>query len=267
MILAGGAGLTNVPYLAALVAFRGLGLSGGSRDSPVLVAGRGSRREDDVGEDWGGGLGTTARVPHFLTNEAGQGLVEVVVFHPLEEDLGDLAFFVGPFLGDAGVDLSVVPVEEKLRGGLVPTVLKGVDHRSIVVVVADPLEHVSSGGILDEGFFAPLSKGGRGLSCRCDLDTVEGDGFGEDPLIPRVGTSGGGGAVSGGGHASSREEGEVGCLVAGSLEVFFCSEFSNQFIERFYTLQSWCRFLYSSRISSPPSSKSVEGCHVASVIG
>ena len=116
-------------------------------------------------------------------------------------------------------------MKEKLGGGLVPTVLEGVDHHSVVVVVADPLEHIGSGGVLGEGFFAPLSKGGKGLSCRCDLDTVEGDGFGEDPLIPRVGTSGGGGAVSGGGHASSREEGEVGCLVVGSLEVFFVLSF------------------------------------------
>ena len=104
-MLAGGAGLTNVPYFATLVAFRELGLSGGSRDGPVLVAGRGSRREDDVGEDWGGGLGTTARVPHFLTNEAGQGLVEVVVLHPLEEDLSNLTLLLSPSFGDTGVDL------------------------------------------------------------------------------------------------------------------------------------------------------------------
>ena len=52
MMLASGAGLTNVPYLVTLMAFR---LSGGSGDGFVLAAGRGSGRGDDVGEDWGGG--------------------------------------------------------------------------------------------------------------------------------------------------------------------------------------------------------------------
>ena len=55
MMLASGAGLTNVPYLVTLVAFRGFRLSGGSGDGFVLAAGRGSGRGDDVGEDWGGG--------------------------------------------------------------------------------------------------------------------------------------------------------------------------------------------------------------------
>ena len=55
MVLASGAGLTNVPYLVTLMAFRGFRLSGGSGGGSVLAAGRGSGRGDDVGEDWGGG--------------------------------------------------------------------------------------------------------------------------------------------------------------------------------------------------------------------
>ena len=267
MTLAGRAGLTNVPYLAALVAFRALGLSRGFGDGFVLAARRVSGRRDDVGEDWDGGGDGATWVPHLLANEAGQGLVKVVVLHPLKEDLGDLAFLVGPSLGDAGVDLSMVPVEKEFGGGLVPAVLEGVDHHPVVVVVADPLKHVSGGGILSgEGFLAPLSEGGQGLSRR-DLDAVEGDGFSADPLVPGVSAGGGSGAVGGSGHASDRGEGGVGCLMIDSLKMFLVLSILTSLSRGFYTPQSWCRFLYSSRISSPPSSKSVEGCHVASVIG
>ena len=115
-MLASGAGLTNVPYLVTLVAFRGFGLSGGSRDGFVLAARRVSGRRDNVGEDWDGGGDGATRVPHLLANEAGQGLVKVIVLHSLKEDLGDLTFLIGSSLGDAGVDLSVVPMEKEFGG-------------------------------------------------------------------------------------------------------------------------------------------------------
>jgi len=161
---------------------------------------------DDFGENRSGGVGGAVRVPHFLADEASQGPIEAVLLHPLEEGIGDLSFFVGQLLHNMRVDLRVVPVDEKLRGGLMPAVLERVNDYPVVMVVPDPVEHFGEGGVLGEWVPSPLGEangargavygggfvGGKVGGGGGSRGAVDRDGFGGNP-VPGVGVGGGGG--------------------------------------------------------------------------
>jgi len=166
---------------------------------------------DDVGKNRGGGAHGAIRIPHFFADKTGQGLVKAVLLHPCKEGVRHLSFSISQLFHDVRVDFGMVPVDEELRGGLVPAVLEGVDDHPVVVVVSDPVEYVGGSGVLGDGLFSPLGEtgtvrgavdgsglgrggfgGGAGV-----LSSISGDRFGRDP-VPSVGVGGGG--SSGGRH-------------------------------------------------------------------
>jgi len=67
-------------------------------------------------------------VPHLLANEVGQGLVESVLFHPLEQDIRSFFFFVSQCFHNSCVVFGMVPMNKKFGGRSVPAVfLESVD--------------------------------------------------------------------------------------------------------------------------------------------
>ena len=78
-----------------------------------------------------------------------------------------------------------------------PTVLEGGDDEFVVVVIADPIEHVGGGGGSFEGFLSPLGECGLGLHCRRDLNAVGVEVVDGNPF-----PSGGVGGSGGGRHVS-----------------------------------------------------------------
>ena len=150
----GGAGSADVSHLVALVALGGLGFTRGVGDVFVSAA------FDDVGEDRDGVVGGAVGEPLFFADEVSKGLVEAVVLHPLEEDVRYVLFSFCYLLKTAGVDLRVVPVDEKFGGWHLPSVLEGVDDPPVVVVLLNPVEHFLGSGVGGEGGSAPHGEGG-----------------------------------------------------------------------------------------------------------